>query len=250
MAERIVYSEEKLNEFVDGELTPEEDDEIIQAMNHDPELYQRVNDIKQIRSMYQMAFDNSDKENKENKENSIKPRLPLGLKKALAASLLLSLGGLFGWFTGNAAGPVNPIASYPPPYLTLSDLKSEATSSELRAIVRFSNEDVKELSAKLDQIESLLKDYRSRNKPAQIDVVVHAKAFSILQPDKSPLESRILELQQKYKELQFVACGNTYKRLGLDKKGKEALLPNVYVASSAIEHIIHRVKDRWSYLEI
>ncbi|MCK5721001.1 MAG: hypothetical protein KAI84_00555, partial [Gammaproteobacteria bacterium] len=61
---------------------------------------------------------------------------------------------------------------------------------------------------------------------------------------------RLQNLQLKYENLAVLVCGQTLKRVQREQGKKLNLLPNTNVVSSAINQIVKRQKNGWSYIRI
>ena len=56
-------------------------------------------------------------------------------------------------------------------------------------------------------------------------------------------------MQQDYKNVKFLACGKTIERLQLKNILQTVpLLPGVTVVPSALDQVILRMQDGWSYI--
>ena len=99
------FSDEQLNTYFDGELSPEENAELLLALRDDPVLTQRLSRLMQVRGLVQMAY--ADVIPTESLLQPSPRRYPR-LKVAFAAMLLLGIGGLSGWLAhrGTAGEPL------------------------------------------------------------------------------------------------------------------------------------------------
>jgi intracellular sulfur oxidation DsrE/DsrF family protein len=79
---------------------------------------------------------------------------------------------------------------------------------------------------------------------AQLEVVVHGNALSLLVDGKSTQATAIKELQAK--GVVFAACENTMKRA---KLVKNQLLPNVPTVPMGIGEIVMKQEEGWSYIK-
>ncbi|PVY42235.1 DsrE family protein [Pontibacter virosus] len=79
---------------------------------------------------------------------------------------------------------------------------------------------------------------------AQIEVVVHGKALSLLVTDKTTQAPAIKALQEK--GVNFVACENTMR---MQKVEKDQLLPGVPTVPMGIGEIITKQDEGWGYIK-
>ena len=80
---------------------------------------------------------------------------------------------------------------------------------------------------------------------AQIEVVVHGKALSLLVNGKSGKAAAIQQLQAR--GVVFAACENTMKRTKVEKS---QLLQNVLTVPMGIGEIVTRQQEGWSYIKL
>jgi intracellular sulfur oxidation DsrE/DsrF family protein len=97
----------------------------------------------------------------------------------------------------------------------------------------------------LDMVEA----YLAKAGRAKVELVVNNSGLDLLREESSFHAERIAALAARYDTLAFVACGNAiarYRSAGLDV----TLLPEAKVAQTAVEHIVDRVRQGWTYLKI
>ena len=73
--------------------------------------------------------------------------------------------------------------------------------------------------------------------------------LDLLREESTFHAERIARLAARHEMLAFVACGNAiarYRSAGLDVK----LVPEARVERTAVEHIVDRVRQGWTYLKI
>ena len=90
------FSDEYLNAYLDNQLSPDERAQLLEALRLDGELSARVCKLQKVKEMVQLAYHNFEAEQKNQQTRTHKPVWP-----ALAASFLLAIGLLTGWFANH-----------------------------------------------------------------------------------------------------------------------------------------------------
>lgn len=102
----------------------------------------------------------------------------------------------------------------------------------------------------LDEIEGLLKFYRTSGQRARIEVVINSDGLNLVRGDTTAFAERIDRLQKEYDNLTFAACQNTIDRLKREKGIIAKLLPGVVVIDSGVAQIMRRQLQGWAYIEV
>ena len=100
----------------------------------------------------------------------------------------------------------------------------------------------------LDDAEQLLIADRNEGQTLQLEVIANAEALGILLTD-SPYAQRIREIATRYDNVSFLACGRTVEKFRLKNGMQAMLLPEVRVVSAALEQIVLRLRQGWTYVK-
>ena len=99
----------------------------------------------------------------------------------------------------------------------------------------------------LNKAESLLTQYKEEG--VEVYVVTSAGGIDLLRTNNNSVEQRITRMSGLYKSLHFVACNNQIYHL--HKKGQPVnLVKEVEIAPSAVQFVVDRLKEGWSYISI
>jgi intracellular sulfur oxidation DsrE/DsrF family protein len=110
--------------------------------------------------------------------------------------------------------------------------------------------DPKKFKASLDRAEYFLNTARKSGHPLKVEFVVSSGGLNLLRTGMTPYADRIKSLQQSYDNLAFVACSQSIERLR-EKGGKVDLLPETTQSpDSALEVVVSRLRDGWTYVSI
>jgi len=236
-------SDEFLNSFVDNQLDPAEKAHAFDTIRQDEKLKERVCELRGLKEMMQQAYSNPPP----HRQSPIVKRIPSATKhyQALAACLLLLVGGASGWFTHAWSMRDNNQE-----LTLLQTAQHEDVISEGRnVIVHLANSSPYRLKAALDETEGLLETYKRAHLQLQVEVITNKSGVDLLRSDASIYKQRIGFLQEKYPNVNFLVCGQTLGKLR--GKGESVqLLPHTVVVTTAAEQINKRLSQGWGYVRI
>lgn len=226
------FSDERLNAFVDNELDEQEREEVLAAMAEDEELGRRLCALRSTKDLLRHAYDRVPAMPRRGRRH-----LPLW-GGALAAGMALVVGVLIGWQGHRAivSSPDEP---------GLAWLGGLFAAQPARVLIHLDNSQVDRMEEALDMVEA----YLARSGKAKVELVVNNSGLDLLREETTPHAERIAKLAARYDMLAFVACGNAiarYRSAGLDV----TLVPEARVERTAVEHIVDRVRQGWTYLKI
>ncbi len=238
-----VVSDEFLNAFVDDQLDAAEKSQAFDAIGHDEALKERVCELRGLKEMVRHSYEHPPVRNK-SAGKGLRLRAPY--LPALAACLLLCIGGASGWFahawTGRGGEPEMM-------RMLQSVQRNDASGEPQKILVHVSSPNPVRLKSALDETENLLDSYRRSGRKLQVEIVANGGGVDLLRTKVSPYARRIGAMQEKYPNLDFMACGQAIKKLR--EKGVDVqLLPHIGVASSALEQITLRLKENWAYIKV
>lgn len=216
-----------LSAYIDGQLDTELQQAVLDALNSDAQLREEVARLRMTKDWMQAAFAATRSIRPARLDANVWRRRWLGT--ALAASLAtLALGaggGLLGYWCAVARGDAQP----------------------QRVLLHLDQSDGARFHAVLDYAEAYLR--RNKAPGAQVEVVANASGIDLLRRGASPYEARVRAMMQRYPNLHFVACANSIRQLR--GAGVEALMiSDVHSDDTAIEHIVARLREGWSYRKI
>ena len=238
------HSDELLNSFVDNELGIEERNELFGSIEQDEALKARVCELRGLKEMVRHAYQHPASANA---ENLPKRRDWSRYVQTLAASLfLLLLGGIFGWNISEKhdATKYHKVLSLFQ-IIQNNDIKQEPG----KIIVQVSDANPLRLKTALDETENLLKSYKQAKQALKIEIIANGGGLDLLRSDVTQYKERISMLQKEYPNLDVVGCNQSITEL--QKKGIAVkLLPNIRVASSALDEINRRLQQGWDYVRV
>lgn len=237
------YSDEILNAYLDDELAAEERKRLIEDLRQNDGLRQRVCRLEQVRNMVSIAYHDIPD--------------PLRVTKtrvrgfssltAIAASIMVFVGIAGGWL-GHSYLRTNTSLLEMADTIQINNPPN--TAQPWRVLMHVTSDDNFRLGALLDEAEIILKNYKKNNKKVSIQILANGKGLNLLRDDKSPFGQRIEALNKRYKNIAFVACARAIQRLETEQGVTVKLLPDTKITPSAMQEVLKRQRDGWTYIKI
>ena len=232
-------SAEKLHAYIDNQLAAEERAEVITALKLDPVLSRQVTELLELKQWVHLAYQDPPQLTLHNKTSF---GLSFKRPQALAASLLLLLGGLTGWLIHSPV-PLQGI----PSFTDLAQVEAAAQSKH-KVLIHISKMDKTRIDMALDKTELILLKSKQQHQPLQVEVVANAEGLALLRDD-SPYGKRIEAIANRYDNIAFLACGIAMQTARLSEGIDEVkLLPQAHQVDAALEQILRRLKAGWAYV--
>ena len=233
-------SDEQLNALLDNEMADSERARLLEAIRTDKDLASRYCDLRQVKDMVKLAYNNPPLSTKQGLGHSMARRSSLPL--SAAALLLMMLGGVIGWTISPTANNGEEASSF----YTVDRLNPGAIKSN-RVLLHIASYDDDRVKATLEKVEELLQKSATEQTPIEIEVVANSDGLNILRTG-SPYVSRIKSIAAKYDNVSFMACGVAKQNAKL-REGKEiALIPEAVDIPAALDQILKRIKGGWTYV--
>lgn len=237
----VRITDETLNAFVDQQLTPAEMGEIFEAVRQDAELARRSCEIRQLKSLVRHAYD------------GVEPGRPAQWRtgrswgvEAVAALLLLGVGGLLGWTLRPMGSGLLPAAlASKGEYMRAS----HAEAAGNRFILHIDSDRPERMAAVLDYADQILDNASREGVPAELEIVANNYGLNLLREDLTPYRERIDALARKHANLKFIACGQAVARLERDGR-KVRLIEEAQLVPSAIGEVVSKLKEGWTYIRV
>ncbi len=243
-------SDEQLNAFVDGQLDADEKSRVLSALNADAAIGRRACELHRLHDLVQHAYDYPPPPPRRQPAFDTAHRT---WRQAVAAALLLALGGTLGWVAhARQPQPLNPQAMY------LDEEKAFQTSAldqapmrgEHKILLHLSSAEPEKLEQALLTVEGLLKRYQQLDKPVEVELIANAGGLDLLRAETSPYAERVSALQHQFDNLTFVACQTAMDRLRRDQHKSMELLPEALITPNALEEILSRLQQGWVYISV
>lgn len=229
------FDEQMLGAFVDGELDAVNRDAVIQAMETDSGLRNKVYQLRRTRDLMQIGFGDG-------VQPSSRPARQARHRLSHTARQVASIAVLAVTF---GAGMLVYHYMGSTPWPAVASVNQQLND---KLILHVSQSDQRLFEQALDYTEKFLQEHASSGN--QIEVVAHANGLDLLREDLSPLRERINRLIQAYDNVHFIACANAIKQLRA--QGTEPrIIPGVHTDSTAFDHIVSRLQSgEWKYIKV
>jgi len=235
----------ELNAFVDGELSTDQQAELLEAMRSDPELARQACELGQLKAQVRLAY----LEPPEPRRHGVaKVR---GSWQAIAAGLvMLAVGVISGWgLHANMPGVQGERFVLLDPE-GRGQAPAAASDGETRIVFHLTDPDQTVAGELLDDVEAVLAAYQADGRPLRVEVVSHSEGLNLLRERLSQHQEQIHRLAGQYANLTFVACQNTIDRLRVEQGVEVRLIPDAEVIDSGVSHVVKRQKEGWSYIRV
>lgn len=239
------FSDEILNAFIDDQLDHDERAQILSALRHDDALSQRVCDLQKVRSLVQLAFNESDIVPEH--QQAATHKTSNTLRNGIAASILIVVGVLSGWFTHQYMNTGKNLVEYAK---TIRNNPALAENEPWQVMLHVSHNQDKRFNIMLDEAEQLLSTYKKNKQPLQLEILANGKGLDLVKNENSPHAIKLQQLKNQYDNLVVSVCGQTLKRIQEETGKSVSLIPDANVVRSAIHQVSKRQKQGWTYIHI
>lgn len=237
-------SNEILGAFVDNELDCSDNRTIADEIKTNPEMAARAQAMLDLKTAIKSAYP-------EQKGETFSA--PSGRKngtpyigQAIAAGLFVVFGLVIGASVNSGKVYQQPVSEGD----SLYGIKVHPVSQqESKVLLHISSAELDKLDFLLTKTERMLRDSRNSQYDLNIDIIANSDGINLLRTSTTPYAQRIHKLQQQYKNLQFIACQNTIKRL--KKNGQNVrMIEGVKADRPALDTIVNRIDQGWTYVKI
>ncbi|MDH5178405.1 MAG: hypothetical protein OEZ39_04065 [Gammaproteobacteria bacterium] len=228
--------ESQLHAYVDGQLDTHERAEVLDATRTDAELARQLAELNRLKELVRLAYQNPPP------PRQLPHSRPARLSRsgqAIAASCLLTLGLVAGWWAHTPAPG--------PGFQELSQLDQPIPPGD-RVLLHISKMDTQRITHALDKAERLLQNSVQQHRPLQLEIVANAEGLGMLRED-SPFGDRIRTMRQQHTNVRFLACGIAMENARLKEGREPKLLPEANKINAALEQILGRLKEGWIYVK-
>lgn len=239
------FSAEHLNAFVDEQLAAEEKSRLLLALNSNEALSREVCELRKVRDLVRLAYPEPATAGQHHGRSTA-----LNLSAMAATVAVLSVGMVLGWFLHTRIANSEIAAAEPVTSATPIHLASTISSgSPSRIILHVSDSNPNRLTEVLNDIDGLLRYYKTMKQNVRVEVVTNGEGLALLRTDISPHVRRIARLQEQHDNLVFIACQNTIDRLAREKGITARLLPGVVIIDSGVAQLMRRQNQGWAYIQ-
>jgi len=242
MNQESEFSDETINAYVDGELEDLECRELLKAASSSPNLSSRICEMAYLKMMVQSAWKEPAVKST-GKPKREKPLISYAVAAGMGALALLAVITV-----GDFLRPSTEMTASTS--LDTEQSVSSTPADQSQVVFHISSADPETAEELLDQVQLVLEDYATQSRPLKVEVVANNQGIRILQKGISPVADRIQELNTRYVNLRFAACGNTLERLRREKGESIVVLPEAVVIKSGVSFVTRRQQEGWAYIKV
>lgn len=243
-----------VNAFVDGQLDETACAEMREVMARDPELNREIRRLRDINDLAALAYRDCypprPVQLPAEKSSAESTRLwRQGWVQTLVAMLLVFVGGLGGayLFSLKHTGHTPALARTHNPVIRNLDQINPVATRATRILIHINTMNPQRVDAALDAAEDILASDRKQGRRVKLEVVANEAGLGILR-EGSRYEKRIHAMLEKYNNVSFKACGIAMHMAYLQDGKQVQLMPNVHKVDAALEEIMRRLKQGWTYI--
>jgi uncharacterized protein len=226
-------SDEILGAYVDNELDPTERAALLDRITADSTVRARACELWQLKQMVRGAYPLTEQKSALTGRRFGAPRWT----HALAASLLVIVGAISGWFVNGRIETERQFMSQ------IDAIRSQGG----RVVLHLFSDEPARMEASLRMAEQLANARDEAGRPFRVEFIANGPGLHILRAGGSPYAARIEHLRH-FDNLRLVACREAIARL--QERGLEVnLLPGVEEAISAESELATRLTQGWRYVQ-
>lgn len=233
------FSDEMINAYADGELQGSEKAEFEAALLSDVELQRTLDGINLVKEQLRHAYQKVDMPAK-TQHKSVNRRVA-----SYVGFLILAFSG--GWISGDMLHD-SKTAVVQAELLAQQQMK-EGIEDQGKFILHVGIHDNKKFKRTLDKAEALMASYKNDQQSIELEVIANAGGLDLFREGASPYAERVKELSKQYPNIKFIACTNAIERLR--EHGIEPNLINtVHKGPTALDQVVMRMNEGWTYIKI
>lgn len=231
-------SEEYLNAFVDNELAASERAQLMEQINHDPQLKKQVCELNMLKEMMRLSYRHPQADAQ---ADTRQQRWPY-MRHAVAACCLMVISVMAGWLGHGRFMDDGAIKA------EMVSLKNAVSRTD-HVVLHVDTASPEKFERALNQTEKLLDEASDSGQDIQVHLAANSHGIDLFRVSTTPYAARIREMQQRYPNLTLIGCGQTIRRLQ-DSKQNVALLPDVAIVPSVLDEVVSDLKNGWAYLKV
>lgn len=231
------FSDEMISAYADGELQGAEKTEFESVLQHDIDLQNAINDIYELKAQLHHTYKDVSAPVEEQRKTTN--------YRMAAYSAFLFVAFTSGWISSDLMHP------------RITAEQADAFQQSVRAveakpgkyILHIGKRDDGKFKKTLDEAEALMAKYQNSNQDIQLEIIANAGGLDLFRSGETSYSDRVEHLIERFPNIKFIACSNAIERLR--ERGIEPDLINaVHQGTTAIDQVVKRVNEGWTYIKI
>jgi len=230
------YSDEKLHLFIDDEMNSSDRARMMEAINNNEQLSNRVCELMQLKDAVRLAYSEppASTHGASHRHDAF---LAHGWLNTAAAVILLAVGTLTGWMLYPQFGTSNEPAS------------TMVAEQQENIILHISKPDPEGFTTALAYAEEFINAHATQGN--RLDIVAHADGLDMLRADTSPIKEQVIAMMDKHDNIHFIACAGTIRMYTQKNGAAPAIIRGVGSDHTAFDHIVSRLQTgSWKYIKV
>jgi len=117
-----------------------------------------------------------------------------------------------------------------------------------RVVIQVTENDPAVMNLALNNAENLVKFYKEKGEPLQIEFVAYGAGLNMFRSDTSPVKERLATITGHTKNVTFTGCGNTLNTQSKRESKDITLVPEARLVPAGVARIVELEEQGWTYL--
>nr|WP_294525282.1 DsrE family protein [uncultured Rhodopila sp.] len=123
-----------------------------------------------------------------------------------------------------------------------------AWKSTHRVVIQVTQNDPAVMNMALNNAENLVKFYKDKGEPLQVELVAYGAGLAMVRDDNSPVKDRLAAIAGSAKNVTFTGCGNTLTAQSKQENKEIRLVPEAHIVTAGIARIVELQEQGWTYV--
>ncbi|MGD0104696.1 MAG: hypothetical protein ABSC06_11735 [Rhodopila sp.] len=116
-----------------------------------------------------------------------------------------------------------------------------------RVVIQVTQNDPAVMNLALNNAENLVKFYKEKGEPIEIEFVAYGAGLNMVRNDTSPVKARLAAMSGM-KSVTFTGCGNTLSTQSKQENKQIELVPEAHMVPAGIARIVELEEQGWTYV--
>jgi uncharacterized protein len=117
-----------------------------------------------------------------------------------------------------------------------------------RVVIQVTQNDPAIMNMALNNAENLVKFYKDKGEPLQVEFVAYGAGLNMVRSDTSPVKERLAAIAGQTKNVVFTGCSNTLTRQSKQENKDITLVPEARLVPVGIARIVELEEQGWTYV--
>jgi intracellular sulfur oxidation DsrE/DsrF family protein len=117
-----------------------------------------------------------------------------------------------------------------------------------RVVIQVTQNDPAVMNMALNNTENLVKYYKEKGEPLQVELVAYGAGLAMMRDDTSPVKDRLAAITASTKDVVFTGCGNTLTAQSKQENKDIRLVPQARIVPAGIARIVELEEQGWTYV--